>query len=152
MADHITESLQDIVEKARKIRKHSGVEYIDWQEVSQEMSQQFPEEYNSKERWRSAYRRATSEVWREQHDRVNQKTTFKRRGATSLQTQMAVWFKNQRTLQDTIAMFNITEDEVFAEVTRMRLHGYDVHIWLENGTTLMQIFKKVQEEIGRAHV
>jgi hypothetical protein len=145
MADHITESLQNIVEKARKIRKHSGVEYIDWQEVSQEMSQQFPEEYNSKERWRSAYRRATSEVWREQHDRVNQKTTFKRRGATSLQTQMAVWFKNQRTLQDTIAMFNITEDEVFAEVTRMRLHGYDVHIWLENGTTLMQIFKKVQE-------
>lgn len=145
MADHITETLLHIVEKARKTRKHSGVEYIDWAEVSQEMSKSFPDAYNSKERWRSAYRRATSEVWRAQHDKVNQRTTFKRKGATTLQTQMAVWFKNKRTLQDTMEMWNLAEDGVFAEVTRMRLNGYDVHIWLEDGTTLLQIHKRVQE-------
>jgi predicted phosphodiesterase len=149
MADHkidrTIETLLDVVEKARKRRKHSGVEYIDWHEVSTLMSTHFKDEYNSKERWRSAYRRATSEVWREQHDKVNQRTTFKRKGATSLQTQMAVWFKNKRTLQDTIEMFKVTEDEVFAEATRMRLHGYDVQIWLEDGATCLQIFKKVQD-------
>jgi len=42
-------------------------------------------------------------------------------------------------------MFKLSEDEVFSEATRMRLHGYDVHIWLESGTTFLQIFKKVKD-------
>lgn len=145
MVDHMIETLLEVVEKARKIRKHSGVEYIDWREVSEMMQKKYPEEYNSKERWRSAYRRATSKEWREQHDRVNQRTTFKRTGATTLQTQLAVYFKNKRTLQDTCKMFNLDEDQLFSEVTKMRLVGYDVHIWLESGTTFMQITTKVKE-------
>ena len=145
MADHITETLLSAVEQARKSRKHSGVEYIDWQEVSEGMAKSFPNEYNSKERWRSAYRRATSEEWRTQHDRVNQRTTFKRGGATTLQGQLAVYFKNKRTLEDTMGMFKLTEDEVFSEATRMRLLGYDVHIWLESGTTFLHILNKVKD-------
>lgn len=145
MADHMIQDLVQIVEEARKIRKHSGVEYIDWKEVSERMADRYPDEYNSKERWRSAYRRATSEEWRAQHDRVNQRTTFKRGGATKLQSQLAVYFKNRRSLTDTMDMFDIGEDEVFSETTKMRLLGYDVHIWLESGTTFLQIFKKVKD-------
>lgn len=139
------ETLLQAVENARKERKHSGVEYIDWQEVCEVMGTSFPSEYNSKERWRSAYRRATSETWRAQHDRVNQRTTFKRQGATTIQSQLSTYFKNRRSLEDTTEMFGLTEDEVFSEVTRMRLLGYDVHIWLESGTTFLQIFKKIKE-------
>jgi len=145
MANHMIQELVQVVEEARKIRKHSGVEYIDWVEVSQQMAKKYPEEYNSKERWRSAYRRATSAEWREQHDRVNQRTTFKRGGATKLQSQMAVYFKSKRTLDDTKKMFNIKENDIFSEVTKMRLLGYDVHLWLEDGTTFLQIMRKVRE-------
>lgn len=144
--DNLTETLLQAVENARKERKHSGVEYIDWQEVCEVMGAEFPEEYNSKERWRSAYRRATSAEWRAQHDRVNERTTMKRKGATTLQSQMAVWFKNKRTVEDTCAMFNLEEDEVFAEVTRMRLIGYDVHIWMESGATFLHLLKKVKTD------
>jgi hypothetical protein len=140
----MTETLLQAVENAKKERKHSGVEYTDWKEVCEVMGKEFPDEYNSKERWRSAYRRETNHLWRTQHDKVNVRTTLKRAGATTIQTQLSVWFKNKKTVEDTCDMFNLSEDELFAEVTRMRLTGYDVQIWLENGTTFMQIIKQVQ--------
>lgn len=138
------------MEEARKIRKHSGVEYVDWAEVCEKMAETYPEEYNSKERWRSAYRRATNEVWQKQHDRVNQKTTFKRSGATTLQGQLAVWWKAKRTLADTCSMMEMSEEEVFSEVTKMRLLGYNVQVWLESGTTFIQLDKTL-ETTSRAY-
>jgi len=42
MVDHMIETLLEVVEKARKIRKHSGVEYIDWREVSEMMGKRYP--------------------------------------------------------------------------------------------------------------
>jgi hypothetical protein len=141
----VVERLLEVVEQARKVRKHSGVEYIDWKEVCEVMGTEYPEEYNSKERWRSAYRRTTNEEWREQHNRVNMKTTFKRAGATKLASQLAMYLKNKRTVADTMKMFDVSEDDLFSEITRMRLSGFDVEIWLEDGTTFLQIFKRVKD-------
>lgn len=147
MSDLVTR-LVEVVDDARKVRKFSGADYIDWKEVCERMAEEFPSEYNSKERWRSAYRRATSEKWKGQHDMVNLRTTLKRAGATTLAHKLRLSLKTKKSLENVVNTLDVSEDEIFSEVTKMRLAGIDVHIWLEDGTTWLQIKKK--EEVNNA--
>lgn len=141
----VIDRLLEVVEQSRKIRKHTGAEYIDWKEVCQIMGTEFPEEYNSKERWRSAYRKETSEIYNEQSAKANAKHNMLRKGVVTLENQLALFWKTKRTLPATCEQFNLTEDEVFSKVTQMRMVGRDVQLWLEDGTTFLQIFSKVKE-------
>lgn len=134
--------LVEVVEANKKKRKTSGAEYVDWVAVCKTMGSEYPDQYNSKERWRSAYRRKTSTKWLNQHNKSNKVVYYKNAGITKFQQQLAVYFKRRRTFVATQEMFQKTEDELYSEITRMRLRGYNIEVWLQDGNVMIHMIKK----------
>lgn len=134
--------LVEVVQSCQKVTKTSNRPYTDWKEVCRIMGAEFPKEYNSKERWRSAYRRTTSKKFNAQNDRSNKRLYFKRAGISKFGQQLAVYFKTKRSIVATLDLFKVTEDELFAEITRMRLRGYNLLVWTQDGMTMIHMVKK----------
>ena len=124
--DNIQEVLKGVVEQ------YTHNERRDWKAICSEMKEIFPHERNTKERWRSMYRKANNPKWAKQARQGTQRRDDKRVNRYIEKEVVLAQLTKKRSMQYLEDKLGIKRSVILAAVGELRLDGYNIEGWRED--------------------
>ena len=106
---------------------------VDWKSVVLEMTEHFPEDKHTKEKWRSMYRWCFNEKFQVQRSKAIKKRDDKREGRFDLKDRVRVEIKRARSMRFLMERLGATRIEILAAVQELMLEGIVVSSYQEDG-------------------
>lgn len=130
--------LKDVVE----LHTHNGRK--DWKAICEEMREAFPQERNTKERWRSMYRKANNPKWAKQAQQGTNRRDDKRVNRFEDKSRILAQIKKKRSMRYLEEKLGINREGILRWVMELRLDGYNIEGWRENGEEFYQNIKVLE--------
>jgi len=120
------------------VEQHTHNERKDWKGICEEMREIYPGERNTKERWRSIYRKATSPKWSKQEKQGTNRRDDKRVNRYDEKDRLLAALKQKRSFQYVEDKLGFNRDQILRLIMELRLDGYNIEAWRENDVEYYQ--------------
>jgi UDP-2,3-diacylglucosamine pyrophosphatase LpxH/biotin operon repressor len=138
----IKENLQEVLKGV--VELHTQNKRKDWKAICEEMREAFPNERNTKERWRSMYRKVNNPKWAKQARQGTQKRDDKRVNRFKTKERILAQITKKRNMKYLEEKLGLARDLILRDIMELRLDGYNIEGWRENGNEYYQNIKVVE--------
>lgn len=130
--------LRDVVEL------HTSEGRKDWQAICEEMREAFPKERNTKERWRSMYRKVHDHKWAKQARQGTQRRDDKELDRYDETERVLAQLTKKRSMRYLEDILGLDRDMILKTVMELRLNGYNIEGWREDKKEYYQNIKVLE--------